>query len=116
MQLLLIKLIEDDAIVIAAISYVCVLIQVKYIHVLLNFNDYNILIMFAHFYFTGEYSLAPGVYLLLGFSSQDEALLRPHTRLGLEDAVRILQEYMVSLAEDGVIYIYNYIQSVVCFI
>lgn len=54
--------------------------------------------------FTGEYNLPPGVYLFLGFSSQDEALLRPHTRLGLEDAVRILQEYMMSLNDEKVRY------------
>ncbi|XP_069362610.1 uncharacterized protein [Maniola hyperantus] len=42
----------------------------------------------------GEYKLPEGVYLLLGFSAVDEALLRPHTGLGAEDAVRLLQQYL----------------------
>lgn len=36
-----------------------------------------------------------GVFLLLGYSSTDEALLRPHTNLGIQDAVRALQQYIV---------------------
>lgn len=36
-----------------------------------------------------------GVFLLLGYSSTDEALLRPHTNLGIQDAVRALQQYMI---------------------
>ncbi|GAB0094871.1 glial cell line-derived neurotrophic family receptor-like, isoform E [Sergentomyia squamirostris] len=43
----------------------------------------------------GEYSLPGGVFLLLGYSSTDEALLRPHTNLGIQDAVRALQQYMI---------------------
>ncbi|XP_055716353.1 uncharacterized protein LOC129810103 isoform X4 [Phlebotomus papatasi] len=43
----------------------------------------------------GEYSLQGGVFLLLGYSSTDEALLRPHTNLGIQDAVRALQQYMI---------------------
>ncbi|KAG7296966.1 hypothetical protein JYU34_019881 [Plutella xylostella] len=49
----------------------------------------------------GEYKLPEGVYLLLGFSSVDEALLRPHTGLGAEDAVRLLQQYMYGLHDQG---------------
>lgn len=40
---------------------------------------------------------------MLGFSSVDEALLRPHTGLGAEDAVRLLQQYMNVVDNDGVI-------------
>lgn len=36
-----------------------------------------------------------GVFLLVGYSSTDESLLRPHTNLGVQDAVRALQQYMV---------------------
>jgi hypothetical protein len=35
-----------------------------------------------------------GIFLLLGYSSTDEALLRPHTNLGVQDAVRALQQYV----------------------
>ncbi|XP_045527051.1 uncharacterized protein LOC123715790 isoform X2 [Pieris brassicae] len=48
----------------------------------------------------GEYRLPEGVYLLLGFSSVDESLLRPHTGLGAEDAVRLLQQYMHHVTRD----------------
>lgn len=51
---------------------------------------------------SGEYKLPEGVYLLLGFSSVDESLLRPHTGLGAEDAVRLLQQYMHTVQEEGV--------------
>ncbi|XP_058466077.1 uncharacterized protein LOC131439242 isoform X4 [Malaya genurostris] len=44
----------------------------------------------------GEYLLpAGGIFLLLGYSSTDEALLRPHTNLGVQDAVRALQQYVL---------------------
>ncbi|XP_055590343.1 uncharacterized protein LOC129742447 isoform X2 [Uranotaenia lowii] len=43
----------------------------------------------------GEYSLPAGIFLLLGYSSTDEALLRPHTNLGVQDAVRALQQYVL---------------------
>ncbi|XP_053698550.1 uncharacterized protein LOC128745501 [Sabethes cyaneus] len=43
----------------------------------------------------GEYSLPGGIFLLLGYSSTDEALLRPHTNLGIQDAVRALQQYVL---------------------
>ncbi|KAL4712576.1 hypothetical protein ACJJTC_007592 [Scirpophaga incertulas] len=49
----------------------------------------------------GEYKLPEGVYLLLGFSAVDEALLRPHTGLGAEDAVRLLQQYLYSVDRQG---------------
>jgi hypothetical protein len=35
-----------------------------------------------------------GIFLLLGYSSTGEALLRPHTNLGVQDAVRALQQYI----------------------
>lgn len=31
----------------------------------------------------------------MGYSSTDEALLRPHTNLGIQDAVRALQQYVI---------------------
>ncbi|XP_063703599.1 uncharacterized protein LOC134833266 [Culicoides brevitarsis] len=43
----------------------------------------------------GEYALPNGVFLLLGYSSTDEQLLRPHTNLGVQDAVRALQQYVI---------------------
>uniref|UniRef100_A0AAG5CNN7 GDNF/GAS1 domain-containing protein n=1 Tax=Anopheles atroparvus TaxID=41427 RepID=A0AAG5CNN7_ANOAO len=43
----------------------------------------------------GEYLLPGGIFLLLGYSSTDEALLRPHTNLGVQDAVRALQQYVL---------------------
>lgn len=36
-----------------------------------------------------------GIFLLLGYSSTDEALLRPYTNLGVQDAIRGLQHYLV---------------------
>lgn len=42
----------------------------------------------------GDYHLPRGVYLLLGYSSADESLLRPHTNLGVQDAVRSLQHFI----------------------
>ncbi|XP_037876747.1 uncharacterized protein LOC101736650 isoform X2 [Bombyx mori] len=48
----------------------------------------------------GEYKLPEGVYLLLGFSAVDEALLRPHTGLGAEDAVRLLQQYLYTIHDE----------------
>jgi hypothetical protein len=50
----------------------------------------------------GEYTLPGGIYLLLGFSSTDEALLRPHTNLGVQDAVRALQQYIVNYVNNQV--------------
>lgn len=47
----------------------------------------------------GEYSLPRGVFLFLGYSATDEALLRPHTELGVLDAVRALQD----LARSGAV-------------
>ncbi|XP_053672128.1 uncharacterized protein LOC128722485 [Anopheles nili] len=43
----------------------------------------------------GEYVLPGGIFLMLGYSSTDEALLRPHTNLGVQDAVRALQQYVL---------------------
>lgn len=40
------------------------------------------------------FKLLDGVFLLLGYSSADEAELRPHTNLGIQDAVRALQQYI----------------------
>lgn len=45
--------------------------------------------------FNSILQLPGGVFLLLGYSSTDEALLRPHTNLGVQDAVRALQQYVV---------------------
>lgn len=42
--------------------------------------------------FAGDYALPRGVFLFLGYSATDEALLRPHTELGILDAVRALQD------------------------
>lgn len=44
----------------------------------------------------GEYHLPGGVFLLIGYSSTDESLLRPHTNLGVQDAVRALQRYIIN--------------------
>lgn len=43
-----------------------------------------------------------GVFLLLGYSSQDETLLRPHTNLGVQDTVRVLQQYVNSHVDNNV--------------
>lgn len=47
-------------------------------------------------------SFAGGVFLLLGYSSADEALLRPHTNLGVQDAVRALQQYVTTHIDNQV--------------
>lgn len=43
-----------------------------------------------------------GIFLLLGYSSTDEALLRPHTNLGVQDAVRALQQYVINHIDNQV--------------
>lgn len=43
----------------------------------------------------GEYALPGGLFLMLGYSSTDEALLRPFTNLGVQDAIRGLQHYVL---------------------
>lgn len=43
-----------------------------------------------------------GVFLLLGYSAADEALLRPHTNLGVQDAVRALQQYVTTYINNQV--------------
>lgn len=42
----------------------------------------------------GEYVLPGGIYLLLGYSSIDEELLRAYTNLGIQDTVRAFQQYL----------------------
>lgn len=39
---------------------------------------------------------------MLGYSSADEALLRPHTNLGVQDAVRALQQYVTTYIDNQV--------------
>lgn len=46
--------------------------------------------------------MSGGVFLMLGYSSADEALLRPHTNLGVQDAVRALQQYVSSYIDNQV--------------
>lgn len=41
------------------------------------------------------HSFAGGIFLLLGYSSTDEALLRPYTNLGVQDTIRGLQHYLL---------------------
>lgn len=49
-----------------------------------------------------------GVFLLLGYSSTDEALLRPYTNLGVQDAIRGLQHYVNRhIANQVCIHIYS---------
>ncbi|EDW49675.1 GM23197 [Drosophila sechellia] len=48
----------------------------------------------------GEYILPGGIFLLLGYSAADEALLRPHTNLGVQDAVRALQQYITTYIDN----------------
>jgi hypothetical protein len=43
----------------------------------------------------------------LGYSSTDEALLRPHTNLGVQDAVRALQQYVLQHINNQVCLILN---------
>lgn len=61
----------------------------------------------------GDYKLPGGVFLLLGYSSTDEALLRPHTNLGVQDAVRALQQYIIQhvnnqVCENSQMQIFNF--------
>lgn len=44
--------------------------------------------------FTGEYNLPQGVFLFLGYSETDEALLKPHSNLTVQDVVLALQEFI----------------------
>jgi hypothetical protein len=38
--------------------------------------------------------LPQGVFLFLGYSETDEALLKPHSNLSIQDAVSSLQDFM----------------------
>jgi hypothetical protein len=38
--------------------------------------------------------LPQGVFLFLGYSETDEALLKPHSNLSIQDAVGSLQDFM----------------------
>jgi hypothetical protein len=40
------------------------------------------------------YKLPQGVFLFLGYSETDEALLKPHSNLSIQDAVSSLQDFM----------------------
>lgn len=40
------------------------------------------------------FRLGGGIYLLLGYSSIDEELLRAYTNLGVQDTVRAFQQYL----------------------
>ncbi|GFG32406.1 hypothetical protein Cfor_07432, partial [Coptotermes formosanus] len=40
------------------------------------------------------YKLPQGVFLFLGYSETDEALLKPHSNLSIQDAVVSLQDLM----------------------
>lgn len=58
-----------------------------------RFNNYHCF----PFVFSG------GIFLLLGYSSMDEELLRAYTNLGIQDTIRAFQQY-----------IYNHIDNQVC--
>lgn len=51
------------------------------------------------------------MFLLVGYSSTDESLLRPHTNLGVQDAVRALQHYMVQHINNQVSGSFRFITS-----
>ncbi|XP_055322734.1 uncharacterized protein LOC129578351 isoform X1 [Sitodiplosis mosellana] len=42
----------------------------------------------------GDYALPGGIFLLLGYSSMDEELLRAYTNLGIQDTIRAFQQYI----------------------
>lgn len=44
--------------------------------------------------FADAYKLPQGVFLFLGYSETDEALLKPHSNLTIHDAVGSLQDFM----------------------
>lgn len=44
--------------------------------------------------FADAYKLPQGVFLFLGYSETDEALLKPHSNLTVRDAVGSLEEFM----------------------
>lgn len=48
---------------------------------------------------------------MLGYSATDEALLRPHTNLGVQDAVRALQQYVSSYIDNQVSYEFWWLMS-----
>lgn len=45
-----------------------------------------------------------GIYLLLGYSSIDEDLLRAYTNLGIQDTVRAFQQYLHNHIDNQVIH------------
>lgn len=53
--------------------------------------------------FYNNFFYSGGIFLLLGYSSMDEELLRAYTNLGIQDTIRAFQQY-----------IYNHIDNQVC--
>lgn len=49
-----------------------------------------------------------GIYLLLGYSSIDEDLLRAYTNLGIQDTVRAFQQYLHNHIDNQVIFKINH--------
>lgn len=46
------------------------------------------------YFIADAYKLPQGVFLFLGYSETDEALLKPHSNLSIQDAVVSLQDFM----------------------
>lgn len=43
-----------------------------------------------------------GIFLLLGYSSMDEELLRAYTNLGIQDTIRAFQQYIYNHIDNQV--------------
>lgn len=90
----LIKRSEVVAYVIQAILFVCdrtranTVYRVRMKH-LLNLSFVNNIVIVIKVIF-----LSGGIFLLLGYSSIDESLLRSYTNLGIPDTVRAFQQYL----------------------
>lgn len=63
--------------------------------------------MFYIFFLVHHFLFAGGIFLLLGYSSIDEELLRAYTNLGIHDTVRAFQQYIYNHIDNQVGYGYS---------
>lgn len=54
------------------------------------------------FYHCGFFVFSGGIFLLLGYSSMDEELLRAYTNLGIQDTIRAFQQYIYNHIDNQV--------------
>lgn len=87
----LIKHFVEDVFAILAILYACDRSEEKLHCLVTNTNEKEIR---SYSKKIKQKNISGGIYLLLGYSSIDENLLRAYTNLGIQDTVRAFQHYL----------------------